>query len=175
MEKLTTPIPTNFNPLQSNGFMFSISKISDISFFCQEANIPGITLASPEMATPLSKIPLAGDTIDFDDLVITFLIDENMTNYLLIHDWLIGLGFPDDHKQYTKFIAPNSLHRNELSQAMSDGVLQILGSSNNVVRTVHFKDLVPVNLQSLRLESTTSETVYLAGYATFKFQSFYFE
>ena len=33
---LTCPIPATINPLQNNGFLFSIEKLPDMQYFCQE-------------------------------------------------------------------------------------------------------------------------------------------
>lgn len=177
MQTLTCPIPSNINPLQTNGFLFSINKLPSISFFCQEANVPSIDLPSADMSTPLVLAPLPGDKINFGDLNITFLIDGDMANYIAIHNWMIGLGFPESHEQYANFLASrtDSLNRNELIAGFSDGNLQILSSSNNALKTVHFIDLFPTSLQSLQMQSTTTETTYLAGNATFRYTYYKFE
>ena len=48
----------------------------------------------------LKDIPIPGDKLDYDNLNITFLVDENLENYREIHGWLTGLGFPKDHSQF---------------------------------------------------------------------------
>lgn len=176
MQPLTCPIPANINPLQSNGFLFGIQKLPEISFFCQEANLPELTLPTADMASPLVDMPLPGDKPNFGELSITFLIDEEMINYVAIHNWLIGLGFPESHEQYANFISARTdqLNQNPLVAGYSDGTLQILGASNKAVRTIRFVDLVPTSLNSLQLQSTTSETTYLAGNATFRYTLYKF-
>ena len=174
MPTLSCPIPSNLNPLQSNGFMFEINKLPSVSFFCQEANLPGLTLPPLEVSSPFVDYPVPGEKLVFDDLQITFLIDENMENFLAIYNWMVGLGFPKLHQQYKEFINSNQINPNELVAGYSDGVLQILNSSNNPIRTATFRDLFPTSLQSLQLQSTTNETTYLAGNATFKYTLYEF-
>ena len=41
-----------------------------------------------------------GDTVDFEDLTLTFLCNEKLENYREIHNWLTGIGFPKDNQQY---------------------------------------------------------------------------
>jgi hypothetical protein len=177
MQTLTCPVPSNINPLQSNGFLFGIQKLPGLSYFCQEANLPGLTLPATEMATPLSNVFLPGDKPQFEDLSITFLIDEQMTNYVALHDWLAGLGFPKSRRQYEQFIESRTdpVTSNDTAAALSDGVLQILNNSNNAVRTIRFVDLVPTSLASLQLTSTVTDTTYLAGTATFAYTYYEFE
>ena len=176
MLSLTCPVPNNINPLQSTGFMFTINKLPEISFFCQEANIPEITLPTAEFENRFSVVPVAGDKPQFGDLFITFLIDEGMENYVAVHNWLVGLGFPKDTNQYSSYIESHRTFNQEsnVSASVSDGVLQILNSSNNTTRTIQFIDLVPVSLTSLQLQSTVTETTYLAGNAVFKYNYYEF-
>lgn len=170
MQTLTCPVPDNINPLQSNGFMFNILKLPEIQFFCQEVSIPEIAMPYVSMATPLVNTKFPGDKPDYGDLTVQFLIDESMDNYVAIHRWLIGMGFPESWEQYTDFIygrTSNLNISNETAAAVSDGVLQILNSSNNVARTIYFTDIFPTSLNSLQLQSSTQDTTYLAGVATF--------
>lgn len=177
MQSLMCPIPTNINPLQSNGFIFSVQKLPEISFFCQEANIPSIVLGAPLMATPLVDTPIPGEKLEFGDLNVTFMINETMDNYIAIYTWLIGLGFPKNHQQFQTFInsRTNSLNPSFLIAGYSDATLQILNSSNNPSRTIFFEDVFPVSLEQIQLQSTTGDTTYLAGSATFKYTLYRFE
>lgn len=171
---LTCPVPTNINPLSSNGFNFSIEKIPEVSFFCQEVNLPGMNLPSNDISTPLSIIPIAGDIINFDDLQVQFLVDENMSNYTALYNWIIGLGFPADHQQYTDFIASQERGYSRLSREYSDATLQILGSNLQPVKTVRFIDIIPVNLSSMTFQSTNNDVTYIVGNATFKINRYEF-
>lgn len=172
MPNLTCPMPTNINPLSSNGFNFSITKIPDVTFFCQEVNLPSMTLPSIDIATPLSYDPVAGDMILFDDLNIQFIIDENMTNYQAIFNWITGLGFPANHLQYRQFIDIQNLNR--MMSEYSDATLQILGSNNQPVKTVKFVDIIPTSLNTLTFQSTSNDVQYLVGNATFKINRYEF-
>ena len=171
MQTMTCPIPSNLNPLQSNGFMFGIQKLPEVNYFCQEVTLPSLDLAPSTMDTPLSRVYMPGDKLDFGDLSLTFLVDEEMINYVALHNWLIGLGFPENHEQYTNFIAGKV----PSMAAVSDAVLQVLSSSNNTVRTIRFVDAFPTSLSQISLQSTTTDTVYIAATATFRYTHYKFE
>ena len=81
-------------------FRFKMTKLPLVEFFVQSANLPGISLGSAQQNTPLYDIPIPGDKLDYDNLTIQFLVDENLENYREIHGWLTGLGFPKDHEQF---------------------------------------------------------------------------
>lgn len=176
MQPLTCPIPSNLNLLQNNGFQFHITKLPDVTYFCTEVPIPSLTLPVADTNTPLSKIPFVGDKLEFGNLTVQFLIDEEMRNFKAIHDWLIMLGFPELHDQYKQFIQENmnSLLTNEVAASQSDGILSILNSSNNVIRTIQFVDIVPTSLDQVILTSTTDDTTYIAGVAVFDYNFYKF-
>ena len=85
------------SPIQ---FRFKCTKLPEVEFFCQTANVPGISLGDATFATPLKDISIPGDTVVYSSLDMTFLVDENLNNYKEIHDWIIGLGFPQSHDQF---------------------------------------------------------------------------
>jgi hypothetical protein len=74
-------VPENINPLSPNGFMFSIARIPEVTYFCQEVNIPEVSLSTVEQGSPFVRIPLPGDTLDFGELNVQFLVDSQMSNY----------------------------------------------------------------------------------------------
>ena len=174
---LSCPVPNNINPLQTNGFMFAVNKLPTVSYFCQEVTLPSLDLPEAPMETPLSTIPVPGEKLNFGALDVTFLIDEDMANYIAIHSWMIGLGKPESWDQYRSFIASrvDDLNTNRLTASYSDATLQILGSDNKAVRTIHFVDLFPTSLGQLTLQSTTNDTQYFAGHATFRYNYYKFE
>lgn len=172
---LTCPIPSTINPLSPNGFLFSIQKLPEVSFFCQQVNLPDLTLGSPEVATPFSTMVMAGDTLTFGTLNIQFLVDERMANYKAIHNWLIGLGFPQNYDQYINFQATDTRPMiSELAKNFSDATLSILGPNNLAIQTVSFVDAVPISLDSMMFQSTSDDVQYLAGNATFRYSYYKF-
>ena len=90
------------SPIQ---FRFTCAKLPTVEFFCQTANIPGITLGTADVETSLKSIPFPGDKLTYGDLNVSFLVDENLNNYKELHDWLTGLGFPQSHSQFSSLLA----------------------------------------------------------------------
>lgn len=170
----TCPFPTNINPLSSNGFNFSISKLPEVSFFCQEVTLPSMALPTFDMNTPLSALPFSGEILSFDDLNIQFIIDQNMSNYIAVYNWMIGLGFPEDNNQFNDFINSQDTGYSRTSREFSDATLQILGSNNLPVQTVKFIDILPVTLSSLNFLSTNNDVTYLVGNVSFKISRYEF-
>lgn len=169
-----THIPSNLNPLSPNGFNFSLTKIPNVTFFCQSVNLPGITLGDPAFSTPFATAPVPGDHLTYDVLNVQFLIDEKMLNYNVLYNWIVALGFPESYSQYVNLIAGDTIAYDELAKNYSDGTLQILDANNNPIRTVTFTDCFPTTLESLTFASTNTGVNYLVGNATFRFTLYKF-
>ena len=167
---LSCPIPNSINPLSPNGFMFTVQKLPELSFFCQQVVLPGIVLGAPEFGNPFATTPIPGEHLTYDQLQVQFLVDEQMANYKAIYYWLIGLGFPQGYDQYINFISDDERNLiGELAKNYSDGTLQILGSNNKVAQEIQFYDMFPVSIDSLMFQSTNQDVNYLVGNVTFRY------
>ena len=82
----------NKNFLSPTGFKFILNRAPKVVFFSNQVNIPGINLGVTEQPTYLTDIPIPGDKIEFNDLNLRFLVDEDLENYLEIQHWIRGLG-----------------------------------------------------------------------------------
>ena len=158
----------NRNFLSPVGFKFTISKEPKASFFCNSARIPDISLGTTLQPSYLKDLDVPGDKLTYGDFSLRFLVDENLENYMWIHNWLTGLGFPESTQQF-KDLAVNNLGERDLNEQFSDGSLHILNSNYRDVAIVKFKDLFPVYLTSLDFQAGETDTNYFTAEATFKY------
>ena len=158
----------NRNFLSPVGFKFTLSKDPKIPFFCNSARIPDISLGSAIQPTYLKDIDIPGDKLNYSDFSLRFLVDENMENYMAVHNWLTGLGFPETAQQFKDLISNEDGVR-DLGRQFSDGSLHILNSNFRDVAIVKFKDLFPISLTSLDFEATDSDINYFTAEVTFKY------
>ena len=171
--------PSDLDYLKPNGFKFQIHNLPNVSYFCQAANIPAIQMGSPSLPTPLSDIPYPGDKLSYGDLVIRFLVQENMSNYLELYNWLIGLGFPENHDQYKnwnesqryRFPAISDKRLGALGN-FSDADFFILDSDNNPNVKITYYDVFPVSLEGLDFDISSGRADFLVGIAAFKYRHY---
>ena len=163
----------NRNYLSPVGFKFSITKVPKADFFSNSASIPGINLGFAEQPTYLKNIPVPGDKLTYADFSLKFFVDENLTNYLEVHNWLRALGFPENLDEFTALkefdrYNPTTDARNPLGE-YSDGSLFIYNSQFNEVARVDFKDVFPVSLSTINFDATDTDIQYISAEATFKY------
>ena len=93
--------PTQLDYADSTKFVFKINKLPLVEFFTTQINLPGISLGDVVIPTPFKEIPVQGHTLTYENLEVTFLVDEKLQNYREVHDWMVGIGFPQARTQYS--------------------------------------------------------------------------
>jgi hypothetical protein len=153
--------PTNLNPLSQIGFSFTMNRIPYVEFFTQAANIPGINLSPAIVPTPFVPIPMTGDHIQFGVFSLTFLVDEQLANYLEIFNWIQSFTHPENYRDQI----PES-------EAMSDGTLTILSANKNPIVQVSFKDMWPMSLSPLQFDTRATTVNYINCTVNFAYTAF---
>ena len=185
--------PTKQDYASPTQFKFQITKLPKVEYFCTAANIPGISIPSPQQPTPLADIPLPGETISFEDLSVTFMVDENLENYREIHGWMYGIGFPISRTQFGSLVDANNdrfpttgkdslatdpgktkYGAKPLGPIFSDATLNVLTSKNNANIEVRFSDVFPTALSGLSFDQQADDVNYLSATVTFKYKVFEF-
>ena len=163
--------PANKNFLSPLGFKFLIKKTPNMNWFVQSVNLPGISLPEAMIQTPFVNIPFSGDQLTFENLNVTFRVDEDMANYLELHNWMIGTAFPEKFDQYIG-IGPNTTNIDrfkKIGQIKSDGTLFIMNSVMNPIVEVHFFDLAPINLSGFSFDTRSADVTYIEAIVTFSY------
>ena len=184
----TSPLnrqPTKLDYSSPTQFRFLINQLPKVQYFTTEASVPGITLTEGQFNTPLKDIELLGDKLTYEDLTIKFIVDENLENYIEMHTWLTGIGFPKDRKQFSEFRSVTSnmstttrgeskdigdVRASTPELAMtSDAVMTILTNKNNPVVECRFKDVFPTSLSGLTYSQNQTDVDYLTADVNFKY------
>tara|TARA_B100000287_G_scaffold317633_1_gene301353 strand:- start:3303 stop:3902 length:600 start_codon:yes stop_codon:yes gene_type:complete len=181
--------PTKMDYASPIQFRFTITKLPQVQFFIQTANIPGINLGTATAPTPLYDYPVPGDTITYQSLDISFLVDENLNNYKELHDWLSGLGFPKNHTQFADLqagsadrfpgtTASTAATGTSIKQPLdeggtySDATLTVLNSKNIAKTEIRFHNIYPTSLGSLSYDVKASDVDYIQVAASFNYLNY---
>jgi hypothetical protein len=162
----------NRNFLSPTGFKFTLNRAPKVAFFSNSANIPGMTLGVAVQPTYLKDIDTPGDKITFDDFTLRFLVDEDLKNYMEIHNWIRGLGYPDSLKDIYDLQNQQEyvdMTRSKTMNIYSDGTLTVLGSGLNPNFKIKFHDLWPYNLSTLNFDATDTDIEYFTADVAFKY------
>ena len=170
-----TKTPTNRNFLSPLNFRLVVERAPDLNFYLQTATIPGLTFEGDISYTnPFSKIPIPGDHVNYSPLTVSFMVDEDMTNYLQIFNWMLAIGGPTTLDVESKIFPSRALQTDAASRYRSDIKLMILTSSKNPNIEVTFTDAFPVALGELDFNTTATDVNYLSSSVTFEYVKYTF-
>ena len=155
--------PDNISFLSPIGFKFQLNNFPDVNYFCQSATLPGISINTISVPTPLKTIELSGDEVQFEELSIKFIVDENMKNWLSIYDWIVGIGFPtlEGQEKYKKLKADSEL--------TTDATLTVLTGNMNPQINFRFNECFPLSLSSVAFDSGGTDIEYVTADVSFRY------
>ena len=159
---------TNRNFLSPIGFLFILDKARKVSFLCQKAEIPTVELGQVEIPTRgLVPIPVEGN-MRYSEFSMEFIVDEDLRNYMQIHNWMRALGTPQEFKERRVWLNKYADSPSE-DPRFSDATLQVLNNNNIANFDVVFKDMFPVSLSSLPFDVTGGDNDYFTATTTFRY------
>ena len=162
---------TNKNFLSPIGFVFLLERARKCAFLCQKATIPNMSLGEVPIPTPgMVPIPIEGNMV-YGDLEVEFIVDEDLRNYMEIHNWMRALGTPQNYGERDVWNRNNRSHTSD-DPRYSDATLQVLNNNNLANFDVLFKSLFPTNLSGIPFDVTGNDNQFLTATATFKYVLF---
>jgi len=185
--------PTVFDYSQTNQFRIYLPIFPKTEWFVVSANIPGITMGQATQATPFTDMPIVGEKIGFDNFDMTFIVDEQLKNYMEMYNWVKNIGFPHSgEKQFNKLDRPDNLDRSKTikrppgqvvgspNQSVetsdrnlyTDIRLDILSSKNNTVANIYMYEAFPVSLGSIEYSQQETDTNYAMCAVSFAYSWF---
>tara|TARA_Y100001972_G_scaffold104709_1_gene131795 strand:+ start:193 stop:771 length:579 start_codon:yes stop_codon:yes gene_type:complete len=162
--------------LDPTKFVFQIAKLPKVQFNTVIANIPGVTLTELNQPTRLHTVKLPGNDLTFEDLTIQFIVDEDMNNYIAVHDWMAGLAQVDSDDKFRALMSDGQdrMPRSEQntkgatndSAIFSDAKLIVLSNRNIPSIEVSFQDTYPKSLSAIDFNQQNTDVEYVIATLT---------
>ena len=171
MSKLSDSQPTNLNQLNVVSFDVSFSRQPAVQYFCQRISLPTVVLGETNEPSPFLNLPLEGDTLTFEALSLSFIVDEDLQNYIEIYNWLTALGFPRDYSQFAILQEPSAASKT-LSK-YSDLSLVVHTNKSNPNYKIKFTDVFPTSISSIQFDATPTGMDPIVVDATFNFRGMF--
>lgn len=152
------------NYLSPSNFTISIQRIPNIEFFVQSLTLPSLQATPTERETPLTTMFEINDKLQYSDLELSFILDENMNNYKEILNWMEGLGFPESTKQYGDIKATSDGQH-------SDITLTVTNSHKNPNLLFKFTNCFPTALGSIDFDINVQDVAYATCSVTMRYDT----
>ena len=160
----------NRNLLSPLGYKLVLKRAPNVVFWCQKFPIPGIELGVVDVPTPFITLQVPGEHMKFDDLEIIFKVDDDLTNYLELFNWIIALGNPDSFEEYAAIAAEPIASGLGIS---CDITVLIVDAKRNVTLEVVFVDAFITALSGITFNSTLEDIRYINAAARFSYRRYY--
>ena len=157
-------LTNNMNYLMPTGFKVVIDRENypNLEFFCQSFQHPDMSMAPSEMPfRKVRNIPLPGGTLDFSDITMSIILDEDMKAYTEMHDWM---------KRLIDQPLTGALDRKAgVAPSTADITLTILNSKNIAKTEIRFQNVYPTSIGALSYDIKASDVDYLQCTASFSY------
>lgn len=160
--------PSNKNFLSPLNFKFIIKRAPHLNFFVQKVTIPGITLPATYSPNPIVRIPEIGDQLEYDELSISFRVDENLQNYLEIQNWMRGSG-KQSFEQYSTLASNPSYTGESIKSVVS---LTVLSNAKRPNYEFVFEEAFPTKISSITFDSSMEDVSSIEAEVEFRYIKF---
>ena len=151
--------PTNRNKLTTNRFLFNMTRTPYLAYFCQRVNIPSLGFGTSIQSNPTAiEIKRPGTRLIYEDLQVGFIVDEEMKNWLEIHNWLKNISTYDTVHDYLKE-----------EQKTSSALLYVMSAAYKPLLSIYFHDIYPTFLTSIDFDSTSPDSEIIISTVTFSY------
>jgi hypothetical protein len=159
------------NALQNHAYQLVLPRFPLVEYFSNSFVLPQIALPNATVATPFTDLPIAGDKPVFAPMQFSFLVNEDMSNYEQIQEWIFSIGFADSYDSFTNY--SNKGDRIE-KLGEQDAKVIVLSSKGNPVRTITFYDAIPVALSGVNFTTQDAETSFVTASVTMAYSVYEF-
>lgn len=156
------------NYLSPVSFKVVIDRLPNVEFFTQRVTVPSVSAQVVQVASPIHNLYNTPDRVEFAELDLSFIIDENMNNYDEIFRWMQGMGSPESTDQFKALEAGKDGTRSDIS-------ILIENSSRNANIRFNFTDCFPISLSPIQLDVTGTDVIYPECNVIFRYNIMDFE
>jgi hypothetical protein len=160
---------SNVNLMSNLKFVFKIQRYPDVNYFVQRVNLPNVSFPTTPRPTPFTTIPMEGDHLLYEQLTVSFLVDENLKNWNNLYAWMTGITFPRSFSEFRELKTRNSTIRPDSGDIYSDISLTILSNKSNPISNVMFRNCFPNELTGISFDTTNTDVEPILSTVTFAY------
>lgn len=157
----------NVNPLQPSQFRFLADRrhYGNFSFFAQSVSHPGLTTNAAEAPfRQYTSVPQIPDTFTYSELQVQVLLDEELTSYIQIQDWLVS-------NVENEVIQPSEATSDQRS-SYADLILTIQSNKNTVNKKIQYNGAFPVSIGNIDMIASQDGVPTIVFPVGFRFTNF---
>jgi hypothetical protein len=177
----TTQMPTADYLVASN-FLLQIPTCPILSQTCRVTKLPRLNSGAATMLSPLLNIPLIGDSLMVEPLMVTFPILSDFSNYMEVHSWINFILTANVDLETSKTVERilgmaaltggvqrSTKTADNITGCYTDATLIILDRNNIPVVNVEFYGMIPTDISEVTFDVTNTSQDPITCTVTFKY------
>ena len=161
-DRLLGDFPSTSSLLTGNQFKFNTARVPILSEYVIGVNVPSIEFISQDLVTSFGvNIPTATGKYIFEDLTVSFLVDEQLESWREIHEWMKRLGPMNDESEKIMY--------NNCYDSTTVGEMTILNSAYQPTFRLKFYNMFPISLTGFSFTTSAADSIQLQSAATFRY------
>lgn len=135
-----------------SNFYCVFENIPNIVYFLQKFNLPGVTAKNINIERPQGpdKLPVFAHSMTYDDLMLSFIMDENFTSYFTLYKWM----FENQYRFYNE-------------DCYTRMMLVILNNAKVPIIRMMFHSVLPTSVDTVSFESQSAEPIIWTANMTY--------
>lgn len=165
MQNSTANPITNTDFLNRNNAVVLVEKFKHIAFFTTDVEIPGVSMNHPAQPNSFANTKRVGDRLYYEPLTLQFKVNEDLSNWVEIYDWLKGASFPESYQQYKDAVSPTEKEES----LFSDISITILSNYKKPILSLNYRSCIPSALGSISMSQSDVSIEPVVCSVTFDF------
>ena len=173
-------LPDNLSYLAPTQFELLIKKLPNTKYFSTGVNVPSVSVAEVQQPTNLGRnVLIPGDKINFGEITVTFIVDENMENWTELYTWMSQITSSTDPDKYRSLVGANRRANEpydgsgDYDAVYSDMTIVVTTAANNPNRYIRIEGAFPTSLGEITMDTTVAGGLsYVTCTASFQFTTF---
>lgn len=165
----------NRSILNKGNFRMLINRLPNVEYYVKAVNLPGFQFSEVTAGTGIGiDAFFPGDKVEFETLRVTFLVDEDLANFIEIFEWMDAIVPFRNPSDYAKLVDSNQKAGDPYGKASSplsqysDATLAITTNKNTPNKYFKFRDIFPISISGIEFESG-AETETISVEVEFRF------
>jgi len=132
-------VPDEFNTARPNNYQLTFQRLPGVMFHLQNVTLPSMTISEIDLPNPMVEMMIASSGISYDNLSISFMVDEGFYNWQEIYDWMKDIWHPENGST------------GDIRDQVSEAYLHILSNNGNPIREIIFHNCWPTVLSAIEM------------------------
>ena len=163
--------PQNTNYLQPTKYMLTFGKLPTVQYFCQTANIPGVSMGSINVPTPTLDIKIGGNKLSYEQFEVEFIVDETIETWKELYKWLLAFADPKSLSNRANQMDLQNGTTKYLDN-YSEATLTVMSALNNPLFRINYHKIFPVSVSGIQFDVKSSAESIITAKATFAYEYF---